>query len=81
VLRSPGSLIAGVAGLLFAAVVVGPSTPADGAAAETMNQAPRIAVGQAAPAIELSTPDGSTLRSRDLLGTRNLVVVFFRGTW
>jgi cytochrome oxidase Cu insertion factor (SCO1/SenC/PrrC family) len=81
VLRGRGFPSAAIAGLLLAAVVVAPSTPAEGSAAEAMNQAPRIAVGQKAPAIELSTPGGSTFRSRDLLGTRNLVLVFFRGTW
>ena len=41
----------------------------------------RIEVGQEAPDFTLKSPDGSVHRLADLRGKKNLVLVFFRGTW
>ena len=41
----------------------------------------RIQVGQEAPDFALRSPDGSVHRLSDLRGKKNLVLVFFRGTW
>jgi hypothetical protein len=40
-----------------------------------------IVVGQPFPPFETARADGSPFTSRDLVGTRNNVVVFFRGRW
>lgn len=53
----------------------------DSASASDAEQAPRIQVGQEAPEVLLADPDGTTFRSTDLRGKKNLVLVFFRGTW
>jgi peroxiredoxin len=41
----------------------------------------RIQVGQEAPEFALKSPDGSVHRLSDLRGKKNLVLIFFRGTW
>ena len=41
----------------------------------------RIRVGEAAPDFTLAASDGSTHRLSELRGGKNLVLVFFRGTW
>lgn len=51
------------------------------AAAETPSQADRIEVGQEAPAFSLASSDGETYSLSDLRGEKNLVLVFFRGSW
>lgn len=50
-------------------------------AAETPSQAERVAVGQEAPAFSLASSDGATYTLADLRGEKNLVLVFFRGSW
>ncbi len=41
----------------------------------------RVQVGQVAPDFTLRTPDGSSYRLSELRGRKNLVLIFFRGTW
>ncbi len=41
----------------------------------------RIRVGEVAPDFTLRTPDGSRHRLSELRGRKNLVLIFFRGTW
>jgi cytochrome oxidase Cu insertion factor (SCO1/SenC/PrrC family) len=43
--------------------------------------AERVEVGQEAPAIQLSGSDGETYDSNALRGEKDLVLIFFRGTW
>ncbi len=40
-----------------------------------------VAVGQPAPDLELPDPDGQLHRLSELKGKKNVVLVFFRGTW
>ena len=40
-----------------------------------------IAVGDQAPDFTLESTDGETYRLADMRGDKNLVVIFFRGTW
>ncbi len=40
-----------------------------------------VAVGSEAPGFRLQDTDGSLHRLGDLRGKRNLVLIFFRGTW
>lgn len=44
------------------------------------NQRP-VATGDTAPGFALKAEDGASYRLADLHGRRNLVLVFFRGTW
>ena len=55
---------------------VPPARAADGAV-----QAERVAVGREAPAFSLVGTDGETYAPFDLRGEKNLVLIFFRGTW
>ena len=48
--------------------------------AQTEN-AERAEVGQEAPAVQLAGSDGETYDSNTLRGEKNLVMIFFRGTW
>ena len=41
----------------------------------------RVEVGRRAPDFALRSPDGSDHRLSDLRGKKNLVLIFFRGTW
>ncbi len=41
----------------------------------------RVAVGSEAPGFRLETADGSFHSLSDLRGKKNLVLIFFRGTW
>lgn len=66
--------------LCFALVAaLSPTAPCE--AEESSPAAQRVAVGDPAPAIALPDATGQVLRSEDLLGKKNLVAVFFRGTW
>ncbi len=40
-----------------------------------------VLTGDTAPAFTLKAQDGVSYRLEDLRGQRNLVLVFFRGTW
>ncbi len=40
-----------------------------------------VVTGDTAPAFTLRTEDGDSYRLEDLRGQRNLVLVFFLGTW
>ena len=40
-----------------------------------------VVAGDTAPAFALKSEDGASYRLEDLRGQRNLVLVFFRGTW
>jgi len=51
------------------------------AAPAAADQAPRIEVGQEAPAFSLPGSDGETYTLGDLRGEKDLVLIFFRGTW
>lgn len=59
-----------LAGALAAAPVAGAAQQAD-----------TIAVGDEAPDFTLQSIDGETYRLADLRGDKNLVLIFFRGTW
>ena len=50
-------------------------------AADTPSQADRVAVGDEAPAFSLTSSDGETYTLADLRGEKDLVLVFFRGSW
>ena len=54
---------------------------AAGAAADDKPQTPRAEVGQEAPAFSLTGSDGETYTLGDLRGEKDLVLIFFRGTW
>ena len=41
----------------------------------------RIQVGEVAPDFTLRAPDGSSRSLSELRGKKNLVLIFFRGTW
>ena len=41
----------------------------------------RVEVGQVAPAFDLEAPDGTRHSLTELRDKKNLVLVFFRGTW
>ncbi len=41
----------------------------------------RIAVGQEAPDFSLTSSDGKTYSPSTLRGEKNLLMIFFRGTW
>ena len=40
-----------------------------------------VVAGDTAPAFTLKAEDGASYRLEDLRGQRNLVLIFFRGTW
>ena len=40
-----------------------------------------VAVGQPAPDLELPDPNGRNHRLSEFQGEKNVVLVFFRGTW
>ena len=63
--------------LLFALT---PPASAEEATTEEAN-AERVEVGQEAPAFTLTASDGESYNLDQLRGEKNLVVVFFRGTW
>ncbi len=44
-------------------------------------QADCVEVGQTAPALSLTGTDEETYTVSDLAGEKNLVLIFFRGTW
>ena len=44
-------------------------------------QAERVEVGQEAPGFSLVGTDGESYAPSDLRGEKNLVLIFFRGTW
>ncbi len=45
------------------------------------SQAERIEVGQEAPGFTLTSSDGETYSLAELHGEKDLVLVFFRGSW
>ncbi len=53
--------------------------PKEGEAAGAAIQ--RVLVGQEAPDFTLRSPDGSSHTLSELRGQKNLVLIFFRGTW
>lgn len=64
------------------AVVAGVLTPRPTAAEETAPaRVERIAVGQEAPDFTLTSSDGKTYSPSTLRGEKNLLMIFFRGTW
>ena len=75
------SLIRGIALLLIALSGIDmapkPSREADPSATPLK----RIQVGDFAPDFMLRTPDGSSHRLSELRGRKNLILIFFRGTW
>ena len=44
-------------------------------------QAERVAVGQEAPGFSLTGTDGRSYAPSDVRGQKDLVLIFFRGTW
>jgi len=78
--------------LLTAAAVMSPASALD-AAAGTLPASPHssrseavppqtaVQVGSEAPDIALDSIDGDALRLSALKGEKNVIVVFFRGTW
>lgn len=78
--RTTTALVAGLAGLLLTA---GPArasqnTSTDAAPAATSS---RVELGQAAPAFDLKASDGTRHSLTELRDKKNLLLVFFRGTW
>lgn len=59
-------------------VVFGWSSPASAA---DQDQADRIAVGDTAPEVALEASDATLYQSQALRGEKNLLLIFFRGTW
>jgi cytochrome oxidase Cu insertion factor (SCO1/SenC/PrrC family) len=78
--------------LLTAAAIVGPAAVLDAGAGSNAVD-PRhgnpeagavqaaVEVGSEAPDINLESIDGDSLRLSDLEGDKNVILVFFRGTW
>ena len=66
--------------ILLASLVFLATVAADSAADE-FSQAPRIETGQEAPAISLVDPDGELHALKDLRGEKNVILIFFRGSW
>ena len=52
-----------------------------GASAEKAVVTPSVGVGDAALPIALEGSDGQTYNLDDLRGEKNLLVIFFRGSW
>lgn len=78
----PSSLLKRLTVGLAAAAVVTVLTPQPAAADDTAAATPeRIAVGQEAPEFSLTGSDGETYSSSSLRGEKNLLMIFFRGTW
>lgn len=71
-----GSLIlaGALSGLGTAPRPAGEASPANAAAV-------RVQARDVAPDFALAAPDGSRHRLSDLRGKKNVVLVFFRGTW
>ena len=51
------------------------------AAADDPPQAPRVEVGQEAPAFSLVASDGETYALSEVRDQKALILVFFRGSW
>ncbi len=69
--------------LLFLALSLGGALPVvaqDGRTPSTPGQTP-ITEGETAPTFHLTASDGTEFSLQDLEGRKNLVLVFFRGTW
>ena len=49
--------------------------------AEEESASAPVAVGQAAPDLELPDPDGQNHRLSEFRSEKNVVLVFFRGAW
>lgn len=58
-------------------IAFSPATAAD----DEPVQAERVAVGQEVPGFSLTGTDGESYTPGDLEGEKNLVLIFFRGTW
>lgn len=67
--------------LVAGTLTVGAMTMEATAMGAESSQAERISVGQEAPAFSLTSSDGKTYSLADLRGEKDLVLVFFRGTW
>ena len=80
-MRTTLSLTLSLASLLALALGAAlPATAQEAEAAATPAQPP-IAVGEQAPTFHLTASDGTAFSLEDLEGQKNLVLVFFRGTW
>ena len=64
---------------LLTALAVASEHPKQGEAAGAAIR--RVLVGQEAPDFTLRSPDGSSHTLSELRGQKNLVLIFFRGTW
>ena len=64
-----------------AALLLAPGPLTELAWAEEEPASAPVAVGQPAPDLELPDPDGQLHRLSELKGKKNVVLVFFRGTW
>lgn len=78
--------------LLAAAAIVGPALALDADAGSNALEPGRVnpeastaqaaaQVGSEAPDVSLESIDGESLRLSDLRGDKNVILVFFRGTW
>ena len=67
--------------LMLAALILGPpaalATSGEAAATDTGS----VRVGEPAPDLTLKSSDGATYTLSDRAGKKNVVLVFFRGTW
>lgn len=50
-------------------------------AASEKEQADQVAVGDTAPVVALEASDSTQQSSSELRGEKNLILIFFRGTW
>lgn len=66
---------------LLAATLIAGSLSTAAFAADDAEQSKRVEVGQEAPAFSLQGSDGETYTLEDLRGKKNVVLIFFRGTW
>jgi cytochrome oxidase Cu insertion factor (SCO1/SenC/PrrC family) len=67
-----------LAAMLLSAPAGAASKKADGASGDNP---PAVRVGEQAPDFTLEAPDGSSYTLSERRGEKNVVLVFFRGTW
>ncbi|MFQ5877579.1 MAG: hypothetical protein ACE5JH_07825 [Acidobacteriota bacterium] len=75
----PTLVLAATLALAFVAAA-GPTTSAGEAGGDAGSTA-TLRVGQEAPDFTLESPDGASYTLSERRGRKNLVLIFFRGTW
>lgn len=78
--RARAAFLAGLAGLIL---MTGPARAQNSAGADEAPAATpaRVEMGQPAPDFDLEASDGTRHSLSELRDKKNLVLVFFRGTW